>query len=129
MAEATVDYRLTARVLERPEFVTGATDAELDEFTEAVIPLTITGALASPKIAPDIGGMAKARVKQELEGRTQELKERVLGGLLGGKDKVEAAPSDADAAEPADAGTEEPPQEEEKDLEDEVKDRLKGLFD
>ena len=128
MAEATVDYRLTARVLERPEFVTGATDAELDEFTEAVIPLTITGALASPKIAPDIGGMAKARVQQELESRKQELKDRVLGGLLGGKDEEEAAPADAGAAEPADAGTE-PEPEEKKDLEDEVKDRLKGLFD
>ena len=40
---ATINYNMTARVFERPELVEGATAEELDEFTEAVIPLKITG--------------------------------------------------------------------------------------
>ncbi len=67
LAEATVDYSLVARVLERPEFLTDATPEELDEFTEAVIPLKITGALDSPRIAPDVEKLLQQKVEEEIE--------------------------------------------------------------
>lgn len=111
LAEAMVDYSLQARVMERPEFVDGATRAELDDFTEAVIPLKITGPLASPGIRPDIEGMLKAEVEKAVEEKKEELKDRVLNKLFGGDDK------------PADETTGDP--EEDQDLEDQLKD----LFD
>src|SRR5690606_34470724 len=48
LAKAEIDYSLQARVLERPEFVDGASQSELDDFTQAVIPLSVTGSLNSP---------------------------------------------------------------------------------
>ena len=74
---ATIDYNMTARVLERPEFVQDATSEELDEFTEAVIPLKISGPLAAPSIKPDLGKMLKKEVRKKA-------KERLLDRLLGG---------------------------------------------
>ena len=103
---ATVDYGLTARVLEKPEFVSGATEAELDEFTEAVIPLKISGPLSSPSIKPDVEAMLKKELRKKAE-------EAILDKLLGGKD------------EPADG---EQPAEEKKDPEDEIKDALRDLL-
>ena len=110
LADATVDYRLNARVLERPEFAEGSSDAELDEFTEAVIPLRITGPLDSPSVVPDIEDM----LKQELE---DEIKRQITDKLLGGssKDKEAGAEGAADG-EP----------EKEEDLEDLAK---RALFD
>jgi len=67
LAAATVDYRLTARVLERPEFLRDATPEELDEFTEAVIPLRITGPIASPSVRPDVEKLLRQRVEDEIE--------------------------------------------------------------
>ena len=77
---AEIDYRMTARILERPEFVDAASEAEMDAFTEAVIPLRLTGPLASPKIAPDIEQMLKDEVKQKVE---EEIKDKLLKKLLG----------------------------------------------
>ncbi len=126
LAAATVDYRLTARVLERPEFATDATEAELKEFTEAVIPMKITGPLAAPKIQPDIEQMLTAKVKEKVE---EKIEEKILGRLLGGREK-EPAPAEAAEAPPEGeaAPAEPPPAEEKKDIEDEVKDRLKDLL-
>ncbi len=109
LVEARVDYSLQARVLERPEFVNAASQAELDDFTEAVIPLSITGALASPRIRPDIDGMLKAEVEKAVEEKRQELEERVLDRLFGGEEDAE----------------EQDGEEEEQDLED----RLRSIFD
>lgn len=67
LAAASVDYSLTARILERPEFLTEATPEELEEFTEAVIPLKITGPLASPKVAPDVEALLQQRVEEEVK--------------------------------------------------------------
>jgi len=67
LAAATVDYSLVARVLDRPEFLTGATAEELDEFTGAVIPLKITGALDSPRITPDLEKLLQQKVEEEIE--------------------------------------------------------------
>ena len=79
LPKAEIDYRLTARVLERPEFASDATEEELKEFTEAVIPLKITGPLAAPSIKPDVEDMLKREVKKEIE-------DRLLDSLLGGGD-------------------------------------------
>jgi AsmA protein len=76
-AAAEIDYRLSARILESPEFAQGATAEELDEFTEAVIPLRITGPLADPSIKPDIEDMLKEEVKKEAK---KKLFDRLLGG-------------------------------------------------
>ncbi|HWM26921.1 MAG TPA: AsmA family protein [Woeseiaceae bacterium] len=112
LVKAEINYSMQARVLERPEFVDGASDAELQDFTEAVIPLSITGALSSPSIRPDINGMLQAEVKKVVEEKGEELKDRLMNELLGtGKKKGEG---DAESTD-----------EEEEDLED----RLKKLFD
>ena len=79
---AEVDYRLTARVLDRPEFAQSATADELKDFTEAVIPLKITGPLADPSITPDIAEMLKKEAKKEI-------KRRLLDELIGGDDEAE----------------------------------------
>ena len=111
LVEAAIDYRLQARVLERPEFVDGATDAELKDFTEAVIPVKISGQLGSPSIRPDIDGMLKAEVKKVVEEKRTELRDRVISELLG---------SDKEGQDNA---------EEEEKEEEKLKDRLKRLFD
>ncbi len=108
---ATINYNMTARVFERPEFVEGATAEELDEFTEAVIPLKITGPLASPSIKPDIQKM----LKKEAE---KEVKKRLMDKLFGAEEEEEA---------PAEGATDQAP-EEEKDDKDKLKDALKGLL-
>ena len=120
---AKVDYRMTARVLERPEFAKGATEEELKEFTEAVIPLKISGPLADPSIKPDVESMLKKEVKKKL-----------LERLLGGDDKADEAPTAEGTAEAgtseagaAEEGTAEEPPEEKKDR-DKLKDRLKDLL-
>lgn len=113
--EATVDYSIVGRVLERPEFMQDATAGEIDDFTQAVVAFRVTGPLSGPSIQPDIEAMLRERVKKEL-------KDRVFDRLLGGRDEEPAA---------QDEGTAEPPAEEpaeEKDLEDQLKDRLKDLL-
>jgi AsmA protein len=79
-AAAELDYRMTARILEQPEFVEGASEAELEEFTEAEIPLKITGSLLDPTIAPDIEEMLKEEVREKVE---EEIKDKLLKKLLG----------------------------------------------
>lgn len=111
LAKATVDYHMTARVFERPEFVQGATDEELDEFTEAVIPLRITGPASSPSIKPDIEAMLK-----------KELEKKLMDKLFGSRDKSKTEETGADAAD----APEEPAPEE--DLEDAAKKALRDLF-
>jgi len=105
---AEVDYRMTARILERPEFVEGATEEELEEFTEAIIPLKITGPLADPSITPDVEEMLKEEVKEEIKGR-------LLDELFGGDDETE------------DEATGDEPKKKKKDR-DKIKDALKDLI-
>jgi AsmA protein len=123
LVEAEVDYGLQARVLERPEFVTEASSAELEDFTEAVIPLRISGPLASPSIRPDIEGMLRAEVKQAVEKKRDELRDRLVDRLLGGDE----AAAEEGAENGAENGEEQP--EEEKDPEDRLKDSLRRLID
>ena len=73
---ATINYAMDARILERPEFLQNATPEELDEFTEAVIPLRITGPLASPSIKPDLEKLLRKRVEDEIK---DQLKDKLKG--------------------------------------------------
>jgi len=72
----TVDYGMTARILERPEFLRDASPEELDEFTEAVIPLKIRGPLTSPSISPDLEKLLRKRVEDEIKDK---LKDKLKG--------------------------------------------------
>lgn len=108
-----VDYGLQVRVLEKPEFMAGATQAEIDDFTKTVVPLKITGLISSPSIRPDIGGIFKARVDEAIEEKKEELKDELLNRILGGEDEAE---------DTADENAEEDPEEELK------KDLLKKIF-
>jgi AsmA protein len=121
-AEAQVNYAMQARVLEKPEFVDSASEAELDDFTEAVIPLSITGPLASPSIRPDIEAMLKAEVKRAVEKEGEKLKKSLLDRLIGGDEQ----PASDETAE---EGAPETQPEEEKEPEDEIENALKKLFD
>jgi AsmA protein len=115
--EATVDYAVRGRVLEKPEFMTDVSQEELDDFTSAVIPFTITGPLADPSIRPDIEALLKEQVEEEA-------KQLIIDKLLGGEEEPPA-----EGEEPA---QEEQQPEEEKDIEDQLKDeakkRLKDLL-
>jgi len=113
-AAAKIDYQLTARILERPEFITAASDAELDEFTQAVIPLKITGSLADPSIKPDIEKLLQEEAKKEI-------KERLFDKLLDGGEE-EAADGEAGNAITDDN------QDKKKTDRDKVKDALKDLL-
>ncbi|MDX1517992.1 MAG: AsmA family protein, partial [Woeseiaceae bacterium] len=80
---ATIDYSLTGRLVERPEFATAATEAELADMTRVVIPLKITGPLTQPKFAIDFGEILRKRAEDEI-------RDRVIDRLLGGDDKQDA---------------------------------------
>ena len=79
LAAATIDYGLTARVLERPESMTGVTQEELDDFTEAEIPLKITGSLESPSVRPDIEKLLLDRAGDEIEDKIKDKLKDIFG--------------------------------------------------
>ena len=82
-AAGEVDYRLVAKVLEKPELAGALSEEELEDFTKAEIPLRISGSLADPTIAPDIEDMVKQEVKKQVE---EELKDRLLDKLFRDRD-------------------------------------------
>jgi AsmA protein len=110
LVDGAVDYRLQARVLERPEFAGNATQAELEDFTEAVIPVRISGSLASPDIRPDVEDMVKARLERKVRKKREEVKEKLLNKLFGGDEK-------------------EKEDEQEPDEDKKLEERLKNIFD
>lgn len=145
IAARMLDYGVTARVLERPEFIEGASAEELDEYTEAVIPIKITGPMSDPSIKPDIAGLAKARVQRKIDEKKDELKDKIFDRLgLGrkepepaaeGETETDAGETTTDAGETASDGAEpeQPAEEEPKDPEEELKEKarkkLESLFD
>lgn len=69
---AEVDFRLSARVLKKPEFASEMTTEELEDFTEAVIPLRVEGPLATPSITPDIEAMLKKEVEKKVRDKLED---------------------------------------------------------
>ncbi|MEL7310013.1 MAG: AsmA family protein [Pseudomonadota bacterium] len=112
LGEGSIDYDLDARVLERPDFLEGASAEELDEYTEAVIPLAITGDMAAPTIRPDFDRMVRDAVEQKLDEEKDRLRNRLLDRLGLGEEMTD----------------EEGEEEEEEDIEDALKKRLRDLF-
>ncbi|MGY8793585.1 MAG: AsmA family protein, partial [Woeseiales bacterium] len=84
LVSTEVDYGLQVSVFDRPEFMSGATEAELADFSETVVPLKITGLLSAPKVRPDIEGIYRGRVEEAIEEKKAELKDQLLNRLLGG---------------------------------------------
>ena len=97
---AQINYSMQARVLEKPEFMTDVSAAELEDFTEAVIPLKVTGALSAPSIQPDIEALLRQQVEDVIEEKKEELKNRLFDRLLGGDDdETTDETTDEEAAE------------------------------
>jgi AsmA protein len=122
LAAATLDYGLSARVLERPDFIEGASDEELAAYTEAVIPIRLTGPLADPSVRPDVEGMLREEVKGRIEEEKERLEKKLLERLGIAPDGEEAP---ADGEEPAAEGE---PAEEEESVEEQLKKKLKDLL-
>jgi AsmA protein len=72
-AEGTVDYRMSARVFEKPEFIGDEVTAqELEDLSKTRIPIRISGPLADPSIKPDVQKLLEDRVKEELEDKVKD---------------------------------------------------------
>ena len=69
-----LDCRVTATVLRQAGPVTAAN-------TLAVVPVTISGSMANPKVTPDLEGIAKARLQQELDKHKGELQQKIQDQL------------------------------------------------
>ncbi len=115
LVEATLDYAMDARVIEQPELAGQATADELKDFTSAVIPLKVTGSLASPSVRPDIEAMLRKEVERQIDKKKDELTDKLFKKLLGGD---EEPPAEGEEGE----------KEEEQDSEDALKDALKNLL-
>jgi AsmA protein len=68
LVEGTVDYKVNARVFEKPELVGDeATEEELKDLAKIRIPIRISGPIADPSVAPDVGKLAEEAAKKEVE--------------------------------------------------------------
>jgi AsmA protein len=74
-----LDYRLSVTVLKAPP----TADAAASNLALATIPVTVTGSFDDPKVRPDLGGIVKARLQQELDKHKDELKEKLQDKLKG----------------------------------------------
>ena len=76
---ATLDYRMSARVFDKPEFIgDDVTAAELKDFTKTVIPMRVTGPLTAPSIKPDVQKLLQDRVRKEVEDQLKNKLEDLL---------------------------------------------------
>jgi AsmA protein len=74
LATEAIDYQVKATLLNA---------AGANARTLADIPVTITGTMTKPTIRPDLGGLAKARVQQEVDKHKDELKQQLQNKLQG----------------------------------------------
>ena len=77
--EATVDYRMSARVLNKPELAGDASAEELEDLTKTVIPIRISGPLSDPSIKPDVEDMLKQRVEEEVKDKLKDKLKDIFG--------------------------------------------------
>jgi len=82
LVEASADYSLSARVLDKPELADVATPGEIEDLTQVVIPLRISGPLAKPKVGVDFQKIIEDRVEEEVQEKLEEELEDALKGLF-----------------------------------------------
>ncbi len=83
LVEATVDYRISARVFDKPELIGDDISAdELKDFTKTVIPIRVSGSLTAPSITPDVGKLLEEQVKKEVEDKIKDKLEDKLKDLF-----------------------------------------------
>ena len=79
LVAATLDYRMSAQVFDKPEFIgDDVTADELRDLSKTVIPMRVTGPLTAPSIKPDVQKLLQDRVKKEVEKKLKD----ALGDLL-----------------------------------------------
>ena len=121
LVSSEVDYGLQVSVFDRPEFMSGATEAELADFSKTVVPLKITGLLSAPSVRPDIEGIFRGRVDNAIEEQKKKIKDQLLNRLLGGSNEEPTAETAGDVV---------PEEEPAEDLEEKLKrELLKKLFE
>ena len=96
LVAATVDYEVRAKVV-----ADDSLEGSLGDLSGLVIPIRITGDIASPDIRPAVGEALKAKARAELDAKREQARQEARDDL--DKKKEEA--------------------------EDKLKDKLKGLFD
>lgn len=111
LVEATVDYGLNARILDKPELMGDVTEAEIADLTRTELPVRISGSLAAPSFGLDLESLAKERVEEEVRDR--------LLDLLGDDEAEQDTQNLTEDGEPA---------EEEEDVEDVLKRGLRDLL-
>ena len=116
LPEAQMNYSVQARVFDKPEMMSGITDAELADFTKTVVPVKITGPLSSPSVRPDIEAVFRQQVEGALEEQKEELKNLLFDRLLGG-DEEEQGDEEG-------SGEQNEEEAEEEDLEEQLKKKL-----
>ena len=115
--QASLDYRMDARVVESPQLAGEISAAELNDFTSAIVPFKISGPLASPSVVVDI----EALIRQEVEKQIEKEADKLIDRLFGGDEK----PADG---ETVDGESEDEEKKEEPDAEELIKDALKNIF-
>ncbi|MDE2220242.1 MAG: AsmA family protein [Gammaproteobacteria bacterium] len=88
IAAGTLDYHLEATVQKIPDNAADAAGA--GDLSGYAIPVTVTGSFGAPKVRPDLAGLVKARMQQEIDKKKDELKQKLqdklqdkLKGLFG----------------------------------------------
>jgi len=76
LVSEAINYQVKATVLKQ-----ATTGAVAGGNVLADIPVTVTGTLTNPKVSPDLQGLAKARVQQELDKHKDELKQKLQDQL------------------------------------------------
>jgi len=76
LIEATLDYRLDATFVDRPEL---ARDAAMADLQGRRLPMRIDGALSEPRIRPDFGAMVTDEVRDRVRTRAEDLVRDRLG--------------------------------------------------
>lgn len=94
LVKQDMDYRLNARVFGEPEFEDGE---DLSDLAKFVIPLTVSGDMASPKIGVDLAELAKDAAVQKVQDKLFEklgLEESQDGASSGEGDDTKQDPKD-----------------------------------
>ncbi len=81
LVSEAIDYRVLARILKQAPGAGGASPAAGGTLVD--VPLTIKGTMAEPVVRPDLEGLAKARLQQELDKHKDEIRDKVKGALEG----------------------------------------------